>query len=181
MAREARATRGNGDAPGGAPARRGKRDRRGRGPGFRRLIAVGALLPFAGRAPLYARLLWSLVVDARIPAARKALLGVALGYVALGRDIVPDRVPLLGQFDDLVVVALAMQLFFEDLDEAILSEKLEAAGIARAAYDEDMARVRRFVPGPLRRTVLRIPSVLRGAGEAVDRSRLGPRVRAWIG
>jgi uncharacterized membrane protein YkvA (DUF1232 family) len=145
------------------------------------MIAVGALLPFAGRAPLYARLLWSLVVDARIPAARKALLGVALGYVALGRDIVPDRVPLLGQFDDLVVVALAMQLFLEDLDEAILSEKLEAAGIARAAYEEDMARMRRFVPGVMRRTVLRIPSALRVAGEAMDRTRLGPRVRTWIG
>lgn len=155
--------------------------RAGRAPGLRRIIAVGALLPFAGRAPLYARLLWSLVVDARIPAARKALLGIALGYVALGRDIVPDRVPLLGQFDDLVVVALAMQLFLEDLDEAILREKLDEAGIARAAYEEDMARMRRFVPGVLRRTVLRIPSAVRAASEAVDRSGLGPRVRAWIG
>lgn len=155
--------------------------RGGRAPGLRRMIAVGALLPFAGRAPLYARLLWSLVVDARIPASRKALLGIAFGYVALGRDIVPDRVPLLGQFDDLVVVALAMQLFLEDLDEAILSEKLEEAGIARAAYEEDMARMRRFVPGVLRRTVLRIPSAVRAASEAVDRSGLGPRVRAWIG
>ena len=181
MAREAQATRGNGDAPGGAPVRRGKRDKRGGGPGVRRLIAVGVLLPLAGRAPLYARLFWSLVVDARIPAARKALRGVALGYVALGRDVVPDRVPLLGQFDDLVVVALAMQLFLEDLDEAILSEKLKAAGIARAAYEEDMARMRRFVPGILRRTVLRIPSAMRVTGDAVARSRLGPRVRAWIG
>ena len=171
MARGERAMEGTGRI-----SRRG-----GRAPGLRRMIAVGALLPFAGRAPLYARLLWSLVVDARIPAARKALLGIALGYVALGRDIVPDSVPLLGQFDDLVVVALAMQLFLEDLDETILSEKLEEAGIARAAYEEDMARMRRFVPGVLRRTVLRIPSALRAAGEAVDRSGVGPRVRAWIG
>lgn len=171
MARGKRAMEDN-----GRTSRRG-----GRTPGLRRMIAVGALLPFAGRAPLYARLLWSLIVDARIPAARKALLGVALGYVALGRDIVPDRVPLLGQFDDLVVVALAMQLFLEDLDDAILSEKLDEAGIARTAYEDDMARLRRFVPGVLRRTVLRIPSAVRAASEAVDRSGLGPRVRAWIG
>jgi hypothetical protein len=41
--------------------------------------------------------------------------------------------------------------------------------------------MRRFVPGVLRRTVLRIPSALRVAGEAMDRTRLGPRVRTWIG
>jgi uncharacterized membrane protein YkvA (DUF1232 family) len=154
---------------------------RSRGPGLRRLIAVGALLPFAGRAPLYARLLWSLVVDPRIPTARKALLGVALGYIALGRDIVPDRIPLLGQFDDLVVVALATQLFLEGLDDDLLAEKLEEAGIARAAYDEDLARVRRLVPGPLRRTVLRIPGALRSVGETVDRTGIGPRFRGWVG
>lgn len=153
----------------------------GRGPGLRRLIAVGAFLPFAGRAPLYARLLLSLVTDARIPKARKALLGAALGYIALGRDFVPDRVPLLGQLDDLVVVAIATQIFLEGLDEDVLSEKLEAAGIARAAYDEDMARVRRLVPGPIRRTVLRIPGAIRVAGETVGRTRVGPRVRGWIG
>jgi uncharacterized membrane protein YkvA (DUF1232 family) len=130
---------------------------------------------------MYARLLWSLVVDPRIPPARKALLGVALGYIALGRDIVPDRVPLLGQFDDLVVVALATQLFLEGLDDEVLSEKLEEAGIARAAYDEDLARLRRLVPGPLRRTVLRLPGAAQAAGEALDRTGIGPRVRAWIG
>ncbi|NJD27559.1 MAG: DUF1232 domain-containing protein [Chloroflexi bacterium] len=155
--------------------------KRGRGAGLRRLIAVGALLPFAGRAPLYARLLWSLVADPRIPAGRKALLGVALGYIALGRDIVPDRVPLLGQFADLVVVALATQLFLEGLDDAVLTEKLEEAGIARAAYEEDLARMRRLVPGPLRRTVLRLPGALEAAGAALDRTGIGPRVRGWIG
>ncbi len=152
-----------------------------RGPGLRRLIAVGALLPFAARAPLYARLLWALVADPRIPATRKAMLGFALAYIALGRDVVPDRVPLLGQFDDLVVVALATQLFLEGLDETLLDEKLQAVGLPRAAYDEDMARVRRLVPGPLRRTVLRIPGAIEVAGRAVTRTGIAPRLRGWIG
>jgi len=39
-------------------------------------------LPLAGKAPLYARLLWSLASDARVPASRKALLGLAAeGYL----------------------------------------------------------------------------------------------------
>jgi uncharacterized membrane protein YkvA (DUF1232 family) len=155
--------------------------RRGRSPGFRRLIATAAFMPVAARAPLYARLLWSLIADARTPASRKALLAGALGYIALGRDVVPDSIPLLGQLDDLVVVALATELFLAGLDESLLAEKLQEAGIPRAAYDEDVARVRRLIPGPLRRTVRRIPGAVRLAADAVARTGIEPRLRGWIG
>lgn len=158
-----------------------RRARGGRGPGVRRMIAAAAFMPMAGRAPLYARLLWSLVKDDRTPTSRKVLLAGALGYVALGRDIVPDFVPILGQLDDLVVVALATELFLDGLDEALLAEKLEEAGIPRAAYDEDVARVRRLMPGPLRRTVRRIPGAVRLAAGAVARTGIEPRLRGWIG
>ena len=153
---------------------------RGRGAGLRRLIAAAAFLPIASRAPLYARLLASLLVDARTPVSRKAMLGVALGYIVLGRDIVPDQIPILGQLDDLVVVALATELFLEGLDEALLSEKLEEAGIPRAAYDEDVARVRRMVPGPLRRVARRIPDAMQTVADAIAQSGIQPRLRGWI-
>jgi uncharacterized membrane protein YkvA (DUF1232 family) len=97
-------------------------DRRGRGPGLRRMIAAAAFLPIASRAPLYARLLASLLTDSRTPVGRKATLALALGYVVLGRDIIPDGVPILGQLDDLVVVALAIEIFLDGLDESILNE-----------------------------------------------------------
>ncbi|HXG26554.1 MAG TPA: DUF1232 domain-containing protein [Candidatus Binatia bacterium] len=157
-----------------------KQGRRGRSPGVRRMIAAAALMPLASRAPLYARLLWSLLKDQRTPLSRKAMLGAAVGYIALGRDIVPDRMPLLGQLDDLVVVALAIELFLDGLDEDLLAEKLDEAGIPRAAYDEDVARVRRFIPGPIRRTVRRIPGVVRTAADAVAQSGLQPRLRGWL-
>ena len=159
---------------------RGRKRSRGRSPGVRRMIAAAALMPLASRAPLYARMLWSLLADTRTPIAKKAMLGAALGYVALGRDIVPDKVPILGQLDDLVVVALSIELFLEGLDDDLLAEKLEEAGIPRAAYDEDVARVRRFVPGPVRRTVGRIPGMVRTAADAVAQSGLQPRLRSWI-
>jgi uncharacterized membrane protein YkvA (DUF1232 family) len=158
----------------------GRRRSRGRGPGLRRLIAAAAFMPIASRAPLYARLLWSLLLDDRTPVSRKALLGVALGYVALGRDIVPDQIPILGQLDDLVVVALATELFLEGLDEALLAEKLEEAGITRLAYDEDVARVRRLVPGPIRRTARRIPDAIQMVADAIAQSGIQPRLRGWI-
>jgi uncharacterized membrane protein YkvA (DUF1232 family) len=169
------------DGANGKSARGEPSKRRGRSPGLRRLIATAAFMPVAARAPLYARLLWSLISDARTPASRKALLAGALGYIALGRDVVPDSIPLLGQLDDLVVVALATELFLAGLDESLLAEKLEEAGIPRAAYDEDVARVRRLIPGPLRRTVRRIPGAVRLAADAVARTGIEPRLRGWIG
>jgi uncharacterized membrane protein YkvA (DUF1232 family) len=144
------------------------------------MIAAAAFMPMAGRAPLYARLIWSLIQDERVPISRKALLGGALGYVALGRDFVPDRVPLLGQLDDLVMVALAIDLFVDGLDEDVLAEKLEEAGIPRVAYDEDVARVRRLVPGPIRRVARRIPEGMRLVAEAVDNTGLPDQLRRWL-
>ena len=163
-----------------APKETRAKPRKGRGVGLRRLIAVAAFLPIASRAPMYARLLASLLVDSRTPVGRKATLAVALGYILLGRDIIPDGVPLLGQLDDLVVVALATEIFLDGLDEELLNEKLEEAGIPRAAYDEDVARVRRIVPGPLRRTAQRIPEALQALADAISNSGLQPRLRGWI-
>jgi len=148
--------------------------------GFRRAVTIGAFLPIASRAPLYARLLWSLALDGRTPASRKALLAGALGYVIVGRDLIPDTIPVLGQLDDLVVVALAVELFLDDLEPTLLTEKLAEAGIPRAAYDDDVARIRRLLPGPLRRTIRRIPGTARLAVEAVGRTGIGPRLRGWI-
>lgn len=144
------------------------------------MIAAAALMPLAGRAPLYARLIASLIGDERVPTSRKALLAGALGYVLLGRDIVPDRVPILGQLDDLVVVALAIDVFVDGLDDALIGEKLEAAGIPRAAYDEDVARVRRLIPGPVRRVARRIPRGIEMVGSAVRQSGAPEQLRRWI-
>ncbi len=139
-----------------------------------------ALVPLANRAPIYARLLWALVRDERIPAARKAMLAGALGYVVLGRDLVPDDIPFLGGMDDLIVVALALDVFIDGIDEALLDEHLGALDIDRAVFDEDVARLRRVLPGPIRRTVRRLPGLIQAAGEALQHSGLGPRLRAWI-
>ncbi|HSO30716.1 MAG TPA: DUF1232 domain-containing protein [Candidatus Sulfomarinibacteraceae bacterium] len=144
------------------------------------MLGMLALIPLANRAPTYARLLWALVRDERTPAARKALLGGALGYVVLGRDIVPDDIPLLGGLDDVVVLVLALDLFVDGVDEAVLDEHLAALEIDRSAFDGDIARLRRILPGPIRRTVRRLPGLIGGARQALQHSGLGPRLRAWI-
>lgn len=169
MAREARGSR-----------TRTRQGRRRGGSALARALGVVALLPVAGRAPLYARLVWSLARDERMPGSGKAAMAAAVGYVILGRDVLPDDLPLLGGLDDLVVVALAVDLFLENAPEELLDEKLAELDIPREAYDRDLAQIRRLTPGPLRRLVRRLPAAIDLADEAWHRSGLGPRLRTWI-
>ncbi len=148
--------------------------------GFSRMVSLLAFLPVASRVPDYARLIAALLLDERTPNDRKVLLGAAAGYIVLGRDLVPDSLPILGGLDDLVVVVLAVDLFLDGVPPELLQEKIDDLGIERAAFDRDIAQIRRLTPGPVRRTIRRVPALVAGAGRAIDRSGLGPRVRGWI-
>jgi uncharacterized membrane protein YkvA (DUF1232 family) len=169
---------------GSAAAERGQvkvsRSRGRRGGSVRRFLGLLALLPLAGRAPLYARLLWALALDERIPASRKAVLVAGIGYAFLGRDLIPDDVPVFGGLDDLVVLAIATDVFLDGVDEVVLTERLFDLGIPRSAYDEDVARIRSILPGPVRRTFHRLPQVIDVAAEAIQNAGVGPRLRSWI-
>ena len=116
-------------------------------------------LPLASRAPLYGRLFWELIRDERTPVGRKALLAGALGYLVVGRDLVPDDLPVIGGLDDLVVVVLAVDLFLDGVPEDVLDEKLDDLGIDRRAFRGDVARIRRFTPASLRRIIRRAPEL----------------------
>jgi len=158
---------------------RGKKQR-SVGGGMRRAFGLIAFLPVASRVPAYARLVWALALDSRTPKSHKALLGGALGYLVLGRDLVPDDVPLVGGLDDLVVVALAIDLFLDGVPDALLQEKLVDLGIDRVAFERDVAQIRRLTPKPVRKALRRIPGALATAGSAVEQSGVAPRVRQWI-
>jgi uncharacterized membrane protein YkvA (DUF1232 family) len=168
----------------GAMVRRGSNGHgktRRRGPGLLgRALGMMAFLPLASRAPIYARLVFALLTDDRTPANRKILLAGAAGYLLVGRDLIPDEVPILGGLDDLVVVVLAVDLFLDGIPKELLYEKLSELDIERAAFEEDMARVRRLTPGPVRKTIRRIPQLIGQAGEALEHTGLGPKVRSWI-
>lgn len=170
MARETRDTRARAATKGG----------RRNGSTLARALGVVAILPVAGRVPLYGRLVWALARDERMPAGGKAALAAAMGYMLVGRDLLPDNLPLLGGLDDLVVAALAVDLFLEMAPSELLAEKLAELDIPREAYDRDIAQIRRLTPGPLRRFVRRLPAAIDLADNAWHRSGLGPRLRTWI-
>src|SRR6187551_4028353 len=110
------------------------------GAGFGRALSLLAFLPIASRVPMYTRLITSLVMDDRMPAQRKALLAGAAGYLVLGRDLIPDDVPIIGGLDDLVVVILAVDLFLDGVPQDLLDEKLVELDIDRVAFDRDIAQ-----------------------------------------
>jgi len=150
------------------------------GVGIGRAVSLVAFLPIASRIPMYTRLIAALIVDDRMPMQRKALLAGAAGYLALGRDIIPDDIPIIGGLDDLVVVILAVELFLDGVPDDLLAEKLTELGIDRTEFDRDIAQVRRLTPGPVRRTIRRVPELIGGVAEAARQLGIGSRTRAWI-
>lgn len=152
----------------------------GSGRALGRVLSMTAFLPVASRAPIYARLIWALLRDERTPVARKVLLGGALGYLILPADLIPDRIPLIGGLDDLVVVVLAVDLFLDGVPSEVLVEKLDELGIERGAFDRDVAQIRRLMPAPIRRAIRRVPQAIDLGAGALRSTGIGTRVKSWI-
>ena len=83
------------------------------------LIAVLALVlagrrgdarALAGFVPDCLVLFRRLLGDRRIPRRRKALLALLIGYLAMPLDLVPDFIPVAGQLDDAILVAVVLRL-----------------------------------------------------------------------
>ena len=143
-------------------------------------LALVAFLPVASRAPMYARLVWALIGDSRVSTRRKALLAGAGGYLLLGRDVIPDSLPIIGGLDDLVVVVLAVELFLDGIPSELLHEKLDELGLDAAAYDRDIAQIRRIMPRPVRRAVHQLPRLIDTAADLAAQAGVGSRLRSLV-
>ena len=64
----------------------------------------------AGFIPDCIVLLRRMLGDSRMPRRYRAVVVALVGYLALPFDIVPDFIPVAGQLDDAVVVALALRV-----------------------------------------------------------------------
>jgi uncharacterized membrane protein YkvA (DUF1232 family) len=60
--------------------------------------------------------------DPRVPRRRKLLLFALVGYLALPFDLVPDFIPVAGQLDDAIVVALVLHHLVRAGGEPLIRE-----------------------------------------------------------
>lgn len=78
----------------------------------------------------------NLLADRQIPWYAKLVMVVAIGYLAMPFDIIPDFVPVIGQLDDVLLVSLAVVLLLvmipgDRFDAALTSTERDANAVNR--------------------------------------------------
>jgi uncharacterized membrane protein YkvA (DUF1232 family) len=99
----------------------------------------------AGFVPDCITLFRRLLADERVPRHDKLLLGACVGYLALPIDLVPDFVPVAGQLDDAIVVALALRMVLRAGGPQLLAEHWPGpasslSALTRAVFGRDEGR-----------------------------------------
>ena len=69
------------------------------------------------------QLAWRLLADRRVSLALKLIVPTLLGtYLLWPADLLPDFIPVLGQLDDLAILALGIKIFIELSPRDIVQE-----------------------------------------------------------
>ena len=89
----------------------------------------------AGFLPDCLVLVKRLMGDPRVPRRRKALLGALATYLALPIDLVPDLVPVAGQLDDAILLALVLRLVLRSGGRPLLHEHWPGPERTRAVVE----------------------------------------------
>jgi uncharacterized membrane protein YkvA (DUF1232 family) len=74
-----------------------------------------------------------LLADERLPRRHRLMIGGLLGYLALPFDLVPDFIPVAGQLDDAIVVALALRAVLRGSGRGLVAEHWPGPGASLAA------------------------------------------------
>jgi uncharacterized membrane protein YkvA (DUF1232 family) len=77
------------------------------------------------------------LADSRTPRAAKLFLGLAIAYLYMPFDLIPDFIPVFGHLDDLVIVPALVYAALRFIPQELVAEH-------RANVLADAARNRRF-------------------------------------
>ena len=76
----------------------------------------------AGFVPDCVVLFKRLLSEKRVPLGRKLPVVLLIGYLAMPLDLVPDFVPVAGQLDDAILVALVLRWVLKGSDKELIQE-----------------------------------------------------------
>ena len=70
---------------------------------------LSVLLPrFLPQIMRYVALVWRLTFDQRVSIILRSLAPLALAYILIPTDLIKDSIPIIGRFDDFIVLGLAL-------------------------------------------------------------------------
>ncbi|MEK7806769.1 MAG: DUF1232 domain-containing protein [Chloroflexota bacterium] len=101
-------------------------------------LFVPRLLP---RIIRFVRLVWRLTFDKRVPLALRLLLPLAILYAFSPVDFIRDRVPVVGRFDDVIVLVLAVLLLTKLAPRHVVDEHLGRPRASNRPEDRDPSKV----------------------------------------
>ena len=96
------------------------------------------LLP---KAMKFARLVWRLTFDKRVSIFLRALVPIALLYVISPYDILRDRIPIIGRFDDLIILGLASLFLTTLAPPNVVDEHMDRVPESNRPEDNDPEKV----------------------------------------
>ncbi len=86
--------------------------------------------------------LWIAARDSRTPWYAKLAAGAVAAYALSPIDLIPDFIPILGYFDDLIIVPLGILLVVKLIPEPLMAEyRAMAAGQAKRTSRAGMVAV----------------------------------------
>ena len=82
-----------------------------------RLLAIRSIVfPFLN-------LVWRLLLDKRVPLFTKIIPFLAIIYIVSPFDFIADRIPVLGQFDDLIVTGILLLVFIAASPKEVVADQ----------------------------------------------------------
>ena len=88
-----------------------------------------------------ARLVWRLTWDKRVPIFLRALLPLALLYALSPIDLIRDRIPIIGRFDDLIILGFAVLFLLKFSPQHVLDEHSGKPRVSDRPEDKDPSKV----------------------------------------
>jgi len=131
------------------------------------------------KLPTYARVVWGLMRDPRVPVPLKALMVAALAYLVSPLDLVPDVIPVLGQADDLTVLLLVLDIFIRNAPADVREDHMRRAREGTADLDRDLAKLRELLGDRFDTVRDNLPRLLERHGELRDPRSLQLALARW--